>query len=78
MAQTLKRIADRDIVITGASSGIGLASAQAAARQGAHVVFAAGMAAACATSATSCPRRRSRSKGISSADSLLARPHHGR
>jgi NAD(P)-dependent dehydrogenase (short-subunit alcohol dehydrogenase family) len=72
MAQTLKRIADRDIVITGASSGIGLASAQAAARQGAHVVFAAGMAA------TSCPRRRSRSKGISSADSLLARPHHGR
>ncbi len=40
MAQKLKRIVDQVIVITGASSGIGLATAQAAARQGARIVLA--------------------------------------
>jgi NADP-dependent 3-hydroxy acid dehydrogenase YdfG len=38
---TLKPVAEQVIVITGASSGIGLATARAAARQGAKVVLAA-------------------------------------
>lgn len=41
MATKLKKIEDQVIVITGASSGIGLATAQAAARKGAMVVLAA-------------------------------------
>jgi len=41
MAAKLKRLADQVIVIMGASSGIGLATAEAAARKGARVVLAA-------------------------------------
>jgi short-subunit dehydrogenase len=41
MKLRLKRLADQVIVITGASSGIGLATARAAARRGARVVVAA-------------------------------------
>ena len=41
MKVRLKRVADQVIVITGASSGIGLATARAAARRGAKVVVAA-------------------------------------
>ena len=41
MAITLKPLRDQTIVITGASSGIGLATAQSAAKQGARVVLAA-------------------------------------
>lgn len=41
MPKRLKRIKDQVIVITGASSGIGLATAYEAARQGARVVLAA-------------------------------------
>ena len=41
MPRQLKNIADQVIVITGASSGIGLATAHAAARQGARVVLTA-------------------------------------
>jgi short-subunit dehydrogenase len=41
VAVTLKKLADQVIVITGASSGIGLATAEAAARKGAKVVLAA-------------------------------------
>ena len=39
MATRLKPISEQVIVITGASSGIGLATAQEAARQGARVVL---------------------------------------
>jgi NAD(P)-dependent dehydrogenase (short-subunit alcohol dehydrogenase family) len=41
MAYRLKKIADQVIVVTGASSGIGLATANSAARQGARVVLTA-------------------------------------
>lgn len=41
MAVKLKKLADQVIVITGASSGIGLATAETAARKGARVVLAA-------------------------------------
>jgi len=41
MATKLKKLADQVIVITGASSGIGLATAEAAAKQGAKLVLAA-------------------------------------
>ena len=41
MSTKLKKLADQVIVITGASSGIGLATAQSAAKQGAKVVLAA-------------------------------------
>ena len=41
MSVRLKKIADQVIVITGASSGIGLATAEAAAKQGAKLVLAA-------------------------------------
>src|SRR5690606_18479655 len=41
MANTLKPLDQQVIVITGASSGIGLATAQAAAAQGAKLVLAA-------------------------------------
>ena len=41
MAVKLKKLADQVIVITGASSGIGLATAEAAAKQGAKLVLAA-------------------------------------
>jgi short-subunit dehydrogenase len=41
MKPTLKRVADQVMVITGASSGIGLATAEIAAREGARVVMAA-------------------------------------
>ena len=41
MSTKLKNIADQVIVITGASSGIGLATAETAARKGAKVVLAA-------------------------------------
>ena len=41
MSVKLKKLADQVIVITGASSGIGLATAETAARQGAKVVLAA-------------------------------------
>jgi len=41
MAVKLKRIEDQVIVITGASSGIGLATAKMAAERGARVVMAA-------------------------------------
>ncbi len=41
MATKLKKIADQLMVITGASSGIGLATAEAAAAQGASLVLAA-------------------------------------
>jgi len=41
MAPTLKKIRDQVIVILGASSGIGLATAEAAAREGARLVLAA-------------------------------------
>jgi short-subunit dehydrogenase len=41
MAAKLKELADQVMVITGASSGIGLATAEAAARKGAKVVLAA-------------------------------------
>src|SRR6266511_2586306 len=39
--RTLKKLKDQVIVITGASSGIGLATARMAARRGARVVLAA-------------------------------------
>jgi short-subunit dehydrogenase len=41
MKPTLKRLADQVVVITGASSGIGLTTAEMAARHGARVVLAA-------------------------------------
>jgi len=41
MAIKLKKIADQVVVITGASSGIGLATAEAAAKKGAKLVLAA-------------------------------------
>jgi short-subunit dehydrogenase len=41
MATKLKKVADQVIVITGASSGIGLATAEAAAKKGAKLVLAA-------------------------------------
>jgi short-subunit dehydrogenase len=41
MATKLKKLADQVIVITGASSGIGLATAEAAAKEGAKLVLAA-------------------------------------
>src|SRR5947208_6548249 len=41
MAVSLKPLREQVIVITGASSGIGLATARAAAKQGARVVLAA-------------------------------------
>jgi NAD(P)-dependent dehydrogenase (short-subunit alcohol dehydrogenase family) len=41
MKPTFKRLADQVMVITGASSGIGLATAEIAAREGARVVMAA-------------------------------------
>lgn len=41
MSTKLKKLADQVVVITGASSGIGLATAEAAAEQGARVVLAA-------------------------------------
>jgi len=41
MSVKLKKVADQVIVITGASSGIGLATAEAAAKEGAKVVLAA-------------------------------------
>lgn len=41
MATKLKKLADQVVVITGASSGIGLATAEAAAKKGARVVLAA-------------------------------------
>src|SRR4051794_18428549 len=41
MGIKLKKLADQVIVITGASSGIGLATAEAAAKQGAKLVLAA-------------------------------------
>jgi len=41
MAPTLKKVRDQVIVILGASSGIGLATAEAAAREGAKLVLAA-------------------------------------
>jgi short-subunit dehydrogenase len=41
MATKLKKVADQVIVITGASSGIGLATAEAAAKKGARLVLAA-------------------------------------
>ena len=41
MAAELKKVKDQVIVITGASSGIGLATAEAAAKKGAKVVLAA-------------------------------------
>ena len=41
MSITLKKLSDQVIVITGASSGIGLATAEAAAKKGAKVVLAA-------------------------------------
>ena len=41
MATKLKQIEDQVIVITGASSGIGLATAETAAKRGAKVVLAA-------------------------------------
>src|SRR4051812_17758433 len=41
MATKLKKLADQVIVITGASSGIGLATAEVAAKQGAKLVLAA-------------------------------------
>jgi short-subunit dehydrogenase len=41
MKPTLKRLSDQVVVITGASSGIGLTTAEMAARQGARVVLAA-------------------------------------
>jgi short-subunit dehydrogenase len=41
MSTKLKKLADQVVVITGASSGIGLATAEAAAEQGAKVVLAA-------------------------------------
>jgi NADP-dependent 3-hydroxy acid dehydrogenase YdfG len=41
MSTTLKKIEEQVIVITGASSGIGLATAETAASRGAKVVLAA-------------------------------------
>ena len=41
MKYRLKRLRDQVIVITGASSGIGLVTARMAARQGARLVLAA-------------------------------------
>ncbi len=41
MSAKLKKLADQVIVITGASSGIGLATAETAAKAGAKVVLAA-------------------------------------
>src|SRR5436309_11179651 len=41
MAVKLKKLADQVMVITGASSGIGLATAEAAAKAGAKLVLAA-------------------------------------
>ncbi len=41
MSVKLKKLADQVIVITGASSGIGLATAEAAAKKGAKLVLAA-------------------------------------
>ena len=41
MAPKLKKLADQVVVITGASSGIGLATAEAAAKKGAKLVLAA-------------------------------------
>src|SRR5215207_9336049 len=41
MAPKLKKLSDQVIVITGASSGIGLATAEAAAKAGAKLVLAA-------------------------------------
>src|SRR4051794_36241422 len=41
MSTKLKKLADQVIVITGASSGIGLATAETAAKRGAKVVLAA-------------------------------------
>src|SRR5579883_3604801 len=41
MKVNLKKLSDQVIVITGATSGIGLATARAAARQGAKLVLAA-------------------------------------
>jgi NAD(P)-dependent dehydrogenase (short-subunit alcohol dehydrogenase family) len=41
MAPKLKKLSDQVIVITGASSGIGLATAEAAAKKGAKLVLAA-------------------------------------
>ena len=41
MTVSLKKLKDQVIVITGASSGIGLATAEAAAREGAQLVLAA-------------------------------------
>ena len=41
MSAKLKKLADQVIVITGASSGIGLATAETAAKKGAKVVLAA-------------------------------------
>ena len=41
MSAKLKKLSEQVIVVTGASSGIGLATAQTAAKQGASVVLAA-------------------------------------
>ena len=41
MKRTLKRLADQVVVVTGASSGIGLTTAELAAKEGARVVLAA-------------------------------------